>query len=246
MSEEQRTLLLRIRRYSPEEGTRRYQEYRLPFNKDKVLLDYLNHINDKLDGSLAFRWSCRMGVCGSCGAMVNGTPKLTCSTFVKDLRSEEVIIEPLENFPVIKDLVVDIRDFVDKLRKVSAWLMVDKERSLEEGEYPQTPGEQAKYSKTSMCINCALCYSACPVYGEDRKFIGPAAIALAYRYNNDSRDTGMVQRLRVLSGMRGLPECSLVEGCTAVCPKGVDPVAAIKKSRIQLDEIRNKGSSTET
>jgi len=234
------TITLKIRRYLPEEGVRRYQEFRLPFQRGRVILDYLNHLKDKVDPTLAFRWSCRMGMCGSCGAMVNGTPRLTCQTYPRDIKSDVIIVEPLESFPVVRDLVVDIRDFVAKLKRISPWLIRREEKPLEEGEYLQTPQQQAEYLQSSLCINCALCYSACPVYQEDRKFVGPAALALAFRYNNDSRDQGIMVRSKALSGTHGLDECSDVGGCTVACPKGVDPFATIKKSRLQLNELKSR------
>jgi len=196
------------------------------------LLDALNHVKDTQDGSLSYRWSCRMGVCGSCGMTVNGSPKLTCATYLSDYAPEPVKVEPLENFPVIRDLVVDIGDFLAKLKKVRPWIVRERERPLEDGEYRQTPAELEAYRAFSQCINCLLCYSACPIAGLDPNFIGPAAIALAQRYNRDSRDEGSRQRMDLLSQPDGLWGCTFVGECTKVCPKHVDPAGAIQQYKL--------------
>ena len=168
------------------------------------MLDGLNHIKDHLDGTLSYRWSCRMGICGSCGMTVNGEPKLTCATFLADYAPGPIRIEPLRNFPVIRDLIVDIGDFMRKLVPREAVDRSQTSRSrCAEGEYRQTPEELDEYKQFSMCINCMLCYAACPIYGLDPKFIGPAAIALAQRYNLDSRDEGASRAHGGALGARG-------------------------------------------
>jgi fumarate reductase iron-sulfur subunit len=198
-----------------------------------VVLDGLNHIKDHLDGTLSYRWSCRMGICGSCGMTVNGEPKLTCATFLSDYGPGPVRVAPLGNFPVIRDLVVEIGDFMRKLAEVKPWLIRQEEKPLSEGEYRQTPEEMDQYKQFSMCINCMLCYAACPVYGLDSKFVGPAAIALAQRYNLDSRDQGAEERLEALSGHEGIWGCTFVGECTRVCPKHVDPAGAIQRYKLR-------------
>ena len=134
-----------------------------------------------------------MGVCGSCGMMVNGTPKLTCAAFLRDYYPQEIRVEPLVNFPIIRDLVIDMTDFMDKLKSVKPWIIRKEEKPVSEGEYLQTPAELEAFHQFTQCINCMLCYAACPVYGLEPKFLGPAAIALGYRYNMDSRDQGKDQ-----------------------------------------------------
>ena len=224
---------LQVARYRPEqESEATFDEYEVPCSKDWVVLDGLNHVKDRIDGTLAFRWSCRMGVCGSCGMMVNGEPKLTCATFLSDYGGGPVRIEPLQNFPVIRDLIVDIGDFMRKLATVKPWIIREEEKPLSEGEYRQTPQQLDDYKQYSMCINCMLCYSACPVYGLDPNFIGPAVIALAQRYNLDSRDEGAAERVAVLSEHDGLWGCTFVGECTKVCPKNVDPAGAIQRYKL--------------
>jgi fumarate reductase iron-sulfur subunit len=227
------TIGVEVTRYCPEQQTEpTSQRFEVPLREDWVVLDALNYIKDKLDGSLAYRWSCRMGVCGSCGMMVNGEPKLTCATFLSHYMPGPVRVEPLRYFPVVRDLVIEMTDFMVKLQSVQPWIVRKDEKPLSAGEYLQTPEELDTYKQFSMCINCMLCYAACPVYGLDPQFIGPAAIALAQRYNMDSRDQGAPQRLEILSQHEGMWGCTFVGECTQVCPKSVDPAGAIQQYKL--------------
>ncbi len=235
-------ITMQVTRYRPEEeSSATVQEYEVPCPKDWVVLDGLNYIKDRLDGSLSYRWSCRMGVCGSCGMTVNGEPKLTCETFLSEYGGGPVRVEPLRNFPVVRDLVVEIGDFMRKLVAVKPWIIRDQEKPVSEGEYLQTPDELDEYKQFSMCINCMLCYSACPIYGLEPGFIGPAALALAQRYNLDSRDQGSDERLEVLSEHDGIWGCTFVGECTEVCPKHVDPAGAIQRYKLTaaLDNLKS-------
>jgi fumarate reductase iron-sulfur subunit len=227
------TIVLEVARYRPEQETEpTLQSFEVPFRKDWVVLDALNYIKDSLDGSLSFRWSCRMGVCGSCGMMVNGEPKLTCATFLSHYLPGPVRVEPLQNFPVVRDLVIEMTDFMLKLQSVKPWILRETQKPLSEGEFLQTPEQLGTYKQFSLCINCLLCYAACPVYGLDPHFIGPAAVALAQRYNMDSRDQGAKQRLEILSQHEGIWGCTFVGECTRVCPKSVDPAGAIQQYKL--------------
>ncbi len=135
-------IVLHVTRYRPEDESRpTTQEYEIPLRKDWSVLDGLNHVKDHLDGTLSYRWSCRMGICGSCGMTIDGEPKLACATFLADCAPGPVRIEPLNNFPVVRDLVVEIHDFMDKLSAVKPWIIRDDEKSPAEGEYLQTPAE---------------------------------------------------------------------------------------------------------
>jgi fumarate reductase iron-sulfur subunit len=226
-------ITLQIARYRPEqESEQTFDEYEVPYAKETAVLDGLNYVKDALDGTLAYRWSCRMGICGSCGMMVNGEPKLTCATFLADYAPGPLRVEPLRNFPVIRDLIVDIGDFMQKLVRIKPWIVRAAEKPVSEGEYRQTPEQLEDYKQFSMCINCMLCYSACPIYGLDPHFIGPAAIALAQRYNLDNRDEGSAERMRVLSEHDGIWGCTFVGECTTVCPKHVDPAGAIQRYKL--------------
>jgi len=226
-------ITIEVLRYRPEAETEPvYQRYEVPFRKDWVILDALNYIKDNLDGTLSYRWSCRMGVCGSCGMMVNGTPVLTCAAFLEKFLPGPVRVEPLAHFPIVRDLVIQIDDFMRKLQHVKPWIIREEEQPLSEGEYLQTPAQREEYEQFSMCINCMLCYAACPVYGLEPSFIGPAAIALAQRYNLDNRDQGQKQRLELLSQDEGIWQCTLVGECSVVCPKHVDPAGAIQRYKV--------------
>jgi fumarate reductase iron-sulfur subunit len=234
-------ITLQVARYRPEQDAApTFDEYEVPCPRDWVVLDALNHVKDRLDGTLSYRWSCRMGVCGSCGMTVNGEPKLTCATFLTDYAPGPIRVEPLKNFPVIRDLIVDIGDFMRKLTTVKPWIVREQEKPIAEGEYLQTPQELEAFKPFSMCINCMLCYAACPIYSLDPKFIGPAAIALAQRYNLDSRDQGAKERLEVLSAHEGIWGCTFVGECTKVCPKNVDPAGAIQRYKLEaaLDWVK--------
>jgi fumarate reductase iron-sulfur subunit len=228
------TVVIEVSRYSPESNSEpKLEKFEVPFHKEWVVLDALNYIKDKVDGSLTYRWSCRMGICGSCGMMVDGEPKLTCATFLSSYagKRKPVRVEPLRYFPVIRDLVTEMSDFMAKLRTVMPWL-IRKEPPPAQGEFLQTPQQLENYKQFSMCINCTLCYAACPVYGLDPVFVGPAAIALAQRYNLDSRDQGQQDRLAVLAHPEGVWGCTFVGECTRVCPKHVDPAGAIQQYKL--------------
>jgi len=231
MTEE--TITLEVTRYRPGDREPRMESFAVPYRKDWVVLDALNHIKDRMDGSLTYRWSCRMGVCGSCGMMVNGVPKLTCSAFLRDYAPGPVVVEPLNNFPVLRDLVIDMDSFLEKLRWVKPWIVRREKTALGPGEHRQTPAQIDEYRQFSMCINCMLCYSACPVIPIEPDFIGPAAIALARRYDLDSRDQAGDERLRTLTGSDAIWDCSFVGECSAVCPKGVDPAKAIQQTKFE-------------
>lgn len=223
------TIRIKVRRQSSPEATPTFEEFSIPFEEDMTVLDALNFLKDHEDGSLTFRWSCRMGICGSCGMMVNGKPVLTCQTFVKDLHA--ITVEPLRHFPVVKDLVCDIDDPMEKFRTVMPWMTF---ASKKEAPNTQSPKERKKIDQTSQCIKCMLCYSACPVYGLDEGFLGPAAAALAYRYQADSRDKPASKKERAdrVIGKDGVWKCSFVGECSVVCPKRVDPALALQRLKI--------------
>ena len=228
------TITLEVFRYRPdEEEEPTFDTFEVPYNKSWVVLDALNYVKDEVDGTLTYRWSCRMGVCGSCGMMVNGVPRLTCSAFLRDLLPGPIRIEPLAGFPVERDLVTVLDDFMEKLTAIKPWIIREQEQPLEQGEYRQTPAQLADYKQFSMCINCMLCYAACPVYLNEEEFLGPAVIALAQRYNKDSRDEGANQRYELIWADDGIWGCTFVGECSEVCPKHVDPAGAIQQAKVE-------------
>lgn len=226
------TKTLAVLRYRPEQDEHPvWQEYAVPYAEDTSVLAALNYIKDELDGSLSFRWSCRQAICGSCGMMIDGKPQLACKAFLRDL-PERITIEALAHFPIERDLVVVMDDFMAKLERVKPWLVAKEARSPEAGEYRQTPQQMALYEQFAACINCGLCYAACPQVGLNPDFLGPGAIALLHRYNLDSRDGGSAERMKLINAELGVFNCTAVGYCSEVCPKHVDPANAANVNKM--------------
>lgn len=226
-----RQLEIEVLRYDPEKDKEPYyQTYRVECPDDWAILDALINIKEEQDTTLAYRWSCHMMVCGSCGMMVNGEPVLTCKTFVRDL-PDKVRIEPLENFPIERDLVVVLDDVMEKFQRAMPYI-VRKDPAPEGKEHIQPRSALYKFKQFTMCVNCMCCYAACPQYALDQEFIGPAVLALAHRYNLDSRDQGKSERLDILADHDGVWNCSFVGACSEVCPKHVDPAAALQQMKL--------------
>ena len=224
---------LEILRYDPEKDQEpHFETYPVTCQDDWMVLDAINHVKDHLDTTLSYRWSCHMAVCGSCGMMIDGEPKLACKAPVRDYADRTVRIEPLANFPIERDLVVVMDDFMDKLKRVKPYIIRKDEKPLEEGEYKQSPAELKKYKQFTLCINCLCCYAACPQYALIPEFIGPAALTMAHRYNQDSRDQGLAERHDEVATPVGAWDCSFAGECSEVCPKHVDPAAALQQLKI--------------
>jgi fumarate reductase iron-sulfur subunit len=233
MADTGKIIEIEVLRYRPEEEQEPVlQTYKVPFTDDMSVLQGLQYIKDYLDGTVSFRWSCRMAICGSCGMMIDGKPKLSCKTFLREYYPGKLRVEALAHFPIERDLVVGIDDFIGKLESIKPYLIPREPRTLEQGEYLQTPAQRDQYEQFSSCINCLLCYAACPQYGLNPGFTGPAALALLHRYNADSRDQGWEARQEVVNAEDGVWRCMLVGYCTEVCPKGVDPAHAINQNKV--------------
>ena len=227
-----RLVHLDVLRYNPETDTEpHFQHYEVTCREEWVVLDALNAIKESIDPTLNYRWSCHMAVCGSCGMMINGEPKLSCHAFLRNYDGV-IRVEPLANFPIERDLVTVADDFIDKLKRVKPYLIPKQDKPIAEGEYKQTPAQLMKYRQFSMCINCMLCYAACPEYALSPLFLGPAAITLAHRYNQDSRDGGRNERQEVIASDEGVWQCSFVGACSEVCPKAVDPAGALQQVKV--------------
>jgi fumarate reductase iron-sulfur subunit len=228
------TVTLEVARYHPERDERpTFERYDVPNRSEWVVLDALNYLKDHVDGTLSYRWSCRMGICGSCGVMLNGVPTLACATFLRDYLPGPIRVEPLANFPIERDLIIALDDFLEKLPEIKPWIVRSHPQPVEEGEYRQTPEELADFKQYSLCINCMLCYAACPVYQNDGDFLGPAILALAQRYNHDSRDQGQGERHRRIWLDDATWDCTFVGECSVVCPKSVDPAGAIQQAKME-------------
>lgn len=228
------SITLHVSRYRPEtDDAPQVQSYEVPYHRDGSVLEALQHVKDHLDPSLSYRWSCRMAICGSCGVMIDDEPRLTCKTFLRDYADKgELHLRAMENFPIERDLVSDLDGFIGHLETVQPYLIRERQRPVSEGEYLQTPREMERYKTFSECINCGLCYAACPQFGRNPEFLGPAALTLAQRYNLDSRDQGKSRRMTYLNAEEGVWSCTFVGYCSTVCPKQVDPAAAINQGKV--------------
>ena len=222
--------VLRYRAETDKEPT--WQRFRVPYSEDMSVLQVLQYIKDEQDGSLSFRWSCRQAICGSCGMMVNGKPELSCKTFVRDLLPGPLRIEPLAHLPIERDLMVSVEPFVKKLEGIKPYIIPKEERTVAQGEYLQTPAQLEHFEQFAGCINCMLCYAACPQFGLNPDFTGPGVLALLHRYNADSRDGGRAERMEVLNAEEGVWSCTAVGYCSEVCPKGVDPANAVNQNKV--------------
>jgi fumarate reductase iron-sulfur subunit len=232
MAEPQKKTLV-VTRFDPDrDEAPRQQSYEIPVEPDWKVLDALNYIKDEVDPTLSYRWSCRMEVCGSCGMNVNGEPTLTCKDSLAGY-GDTVEVKPLANFPVVRDLVVELEGFMERLQKVKPWIVRAKELALEAGPTRQSPAELEDFRQFSMCINCMLCYAACPVVANEPHFLGPAAIALGHRYNLDTRDEGQPEREHAFREDGGIFSCSFANECSRVCPKHVDPAGAIQQAKLR-------------
>jgi fumarate reductase iron-sulfur subunit len=214
VAEGEKTILIEVLRYRPEQDAAPVaQSYHIPFTDDMSVLQGLQYIKDHVDGTLSFRWSCRMAICGSCGMMIDGKPRLSCKTFLRDFHPDGVRVEALNHFPIERDLVAGVDDFMVKLERIKPYIIPKEPRSLEQGEYLQTPHQLEQYEQFSSCINCMLCYAA-------------------YRYNADSRDGGREQRMDLVNAEEGVWSCTAVGYCSEVCPKGVDPANAVNQNKV--------------
>jgi len=227
------TIEIQVLRYRPEqEDEPVWQSFSVPLAHDTSVLEALQHIKDDQDGTLTFRWSCRMAICGSCGMMINGKPALSCKTFLRELLPGPVRIEALAHFPIERDLVVSVDGFVKKLEGIKPYIIPKVPRTLAEGEYLQTPAQLEQFEQFSSCINCMLCYAACPQFGLNPDFTGPGVLALLHRYNADSRDGGRAERMEVMNAEEGVWGCTAVGYCSEVCPKHVDPANAVNQNKV--------------
>lgn len=227
----ERIIRLQVFRYRPESDAEPgWDTFMVPCQPEWVVLDALNYVKDHIDGTLSYRWSCHMAVCGSCGMMVNGKPVLSCKAFLRDYPGH-IRVGPLDNLEVTRDLVVRQDRLMNSLTTVNAWLM--PHQAPADGEpFRQTPAELARFRNLSMCINCMLCYAACPQVALNENYLGPAALALAQRYNLDSRDGGTRERMETTASDDGVWECTFVGECSEVCPKHVDPAGAIQQMKL--------------
>lgn len=232
-------VMLKIQKYNPEADRHpRLQEYYIEAGRETTVLSGLLKIKSEIDGTLSFRASCRMAICGSCNMMINGTQQLACKVSVRDEmdRRGEIVIRPLANMRIIKDLVADMNPFWDRVRAVTPWLESSRKENL-----PIQSGQMEAFHNADGCIMCGACVSACASYDVSPGFLGPAALAKAYRFVADPRDEDHKGRLARLQGQDGIWDCVRCNFCVEVCPKDVEPMEQIVRLRRQsLEEGFNQ------
>ncbi len=218
----------KIERFDPDQDTApHYQTYEVTTEKEMSVLEALFYIVENLDGTLAFRYSCRGAVCGSCAMRINGQNRLACQTLIKTLRAKTITVSPLPHLPIIKDLVVDMDRFFAKYEKIQPYLINNS--AAPEKERTQTIAARTKIDEMINCILCGACYSACTVAATDPEFLGPAALTKAYRFLADSRDDARAERLKLVSGEHGALRCHTIFNCAEACPKYIVPTYSIQK-----------------
>lgn len=231
-------IILKIRRYNPDNDTpAQFQSYTVDVNPNERLLDALMQVKRFQDGSLGFRKSCAHGVCGSDAMQINGRDGLACKTLVKDVAQNEgdvVTLEPLRHLPIQRDLIVDQTPFFNQYRRVKPYLI--NTEPVADGERLQSQEERMVFDDTTNCILCASCYSACPILDDNSDFIGPAAIAQAFRFNSDSRDQGFEQRLEVLDHPNGVWPCQNHFKCTQSCPRSILITKRINQTKRMIEK----------
>ena len=227
----------RIRLYDPNRDTEPHWEaFSIPYAAGMTVLDGLWKVKELHAPGLAWRASCRMGVCGSCGMLINGKPGLACNTQISELHAPTVAVAPLPNFDIIRDLVPDLAPMCDTHQALLPYVIREdvEERENPTAEFWQSAHELEQYLQFSYCIKCGCCMAACPTYATDPVYSGPMPLGQAHRYNSDSRDGGFAARKEVLFGEKGPWRCHYAGECSRVCPKGVDPAKAIQLMKRQL------------
>ncbi len=205
-----------------------FETFDVPMQESQTVLDLVAWIQQNADPTLAYRYACRVGMCGSCAMMVNGVPRWTCRTHVsKVMRGGTVQVAPLRNLPVIKDLAVDMDPFFDKWTEAGGAFFPTKSRAdAVEPILPETPARQEADAAIE-CINCAVCYAACDVVSANPDYLGPAALNRAWSLVNDVKDGALDTRLTAVSGPGGCHNCHSQQGCVTHCPNELNPTASI-------------------
>jgi succinate dehydrogenase iron-sulfur subunit len=222
---------LKIWRYDPASGDKELARYDFDAPEWACLLDCLDIVKEQIDGTLAYRKSCRMMICGSCGMRMDGRAVLACKERMKPIveRGHVPVISAMGNMPVLKDLVVDMRPFWTKIRAMKPWLDTGYEEIPEHGEFIHSQEEMNPIHKEALCIMCGCCVSECNSMESDPEFFGPAALAKGFRFVGDPRDQGAVDRLESYNDEHGIWDCTRCYFCNERCPKGVDPRDSIAK-----------------
>jgi len=223
------SVTLRVFRWSPD-GAERFAEYRVAAAADTTVLDALVEIQRAQDPTLAFRYACRVGMCGSCAMVVNGRERWACRTRLQSLGPGQVTVRPLYHFSLLRDLVVDMTPFAAKLRDVGAAL-TPRDGAESYALVSGLSAERYQIDLAIECIGCGMCVSACTMVGHNDRFPGPAALNRALTLELDHRDDGRQARWRVLLGDDALARCHGQGNCTEVCPMGLSPADSIRRLR---------------
>jgi len=206
----------------------RFQEFEVPRLESQTVLDVISHIQRALDPTLAYRFACRVGMCGSCAMTVNGVPRWTCRTHVDRVAGDDRLrIGPLKNLPVIRDLVTDMREFFDKWARAKGEFRGRQTRQDEVARVSPQSKNRKLADAGIECIGCAVCYAACDVVKWNPDYLGPAALNRAWTLVQDVRDRSSLERLRAVAGDAGCHACHTHMSCTERCPKHLSPTAAI-------------------
>lgn len=232
MTEESiKQVTFKVQRYDPEQDSApHFQEFIVPSGRGMTVLDGLIYIKENLDGTLAFRSSCRMSICGSCAMLVNSYPHLSCHTQIEEFHSDTITVQPLANLPIVKDLVSSLDTLFDNHRAIKPYIIRHDTEEIEKptAEYVQVPDRLKDFSPFTNCVKCGICVSACPTSASDKIFLGPQALSQCYRYCGDSRDEGEPERFPLVDSDHGIWHCHLAGACSEACPKGLDPALAIQ------------------
>jgi succinate dehydrogenase / fumarate reductase iron-sulfur subunit len=222
---------LKIWRFNSRSGERELQEFEVDAPEEATLLDCLDIVKDKHDGTLAYRKSCRMMICGSCGMRMDGAAVLACKTRMYEIAQagHVPVISAMGNLPIVKDLVVDMTPFWSKFRAIGPWLQPGYDQPADGKEYRISQERMNVIHKESLCINCGCCVSECNAMEADPEFLGPQALAKGFRFVGDPREAGAVERLEEYNSEHGIWDCTRCYFCNERCPKGVDPRDAIAK-----------------
>jgi succinate dehydrogenase / fumarate reductase iron-sulfur subunit len=222
---------LKIWRFDSASGERKLERYEVEAPEWACLLDVLDIVKDRVDGTLAYRKSCRMMICGSCGMRMDGAAVLACKERMKPIvdAGHVPVISAMGNLPILKDLVVDMAPFWQKMRAMKPWLQPGYEEPAEQKEYRVSQERMNVIHKEALCINCGCCVSECNSMESDPEFLGPAALAKGMRFVGDARDGAKVERLEEYNSEHGIWDCTRCYFCNERCPKGVDPRDAIAK-----------------
>ena len=205
-----------------------YHEFDVPRHPSQTVLDVVTYIQRTLDPSLAYRFACRVGMCGSCAMTVNGVPRWTCRTHIDNVvKADKLEIGPLRNLPVIRDLVSDMREFFDKWARAKGEFRASRTKHDDFARVPPQSPDRKLVDATIECIGCGVCYAACDVVSWNPHYLGPAALNRAWTLVKDERDSSSIERLRAVAGDAGCHACHSHASCTERCPKHLSPTAAI-------------------